>query len=109
MTRESTIETFLTGRRGPARLDTMMTPLSRLLRERISEIETFENRAVSIQTIADRCGLDFWIVRDTLLGKSKRPRSEHLAALAKGLGLDSSVVIIAANTPATTPAATPAS
>ena len=85
-----------------------MNPLAQLLKARIKDLEEAEGKELSVQKIADRCSLDHWIVRDTLRGKAKRPRPEHLEALAAGLDIPLTDVVMAANTtaPAQTEVAT---
>lgn len=92
-------ETILTRKSGPARVIVAMTPLAQLLEARIKEIEGAEGIELSVAKIAQRCGVPPWIVRDALSGQSKRPRPEHLSAMARGLGLDETAVILAANQP----------
>lgn len=90
-------EKTLTRTSGRARVRHGMSNLSTLLNRRVHELELMEGAELSVQKLADRCGLKHWIVRDALRGDSRRPRPEHLTALARGLGLDEEQVVLVAN------------
>ena len=74
------------GKRGT--VEAAMSTLAQLLRSAME--------GQSVRQVADSCAVPYWVIRDIVYGRSKKPGRKHLEAIAQGLNLDFNVLVLAA-------------